>query len=288
MENISWWAWLIMGGMAALILLFFFIWAFNKPENKSTEAKMKAENPSLWDDVKAEFHTLVLTLFYKLKSATFWIAVVLIIVGLQTGGVEGMLMALLSALGYTGKEAYQNVRFGQLKGNGTNKVTTIASVAPQLSEKQVISPAMAQPPPGILPPVPQPFDVEEFDKSVEEKAKENYLEANDITRYFAAQDRFNSSQWADEYHFKAAQDYLVKKAQAAFQFKFGYPYAEADKHLDDDKKCPYYSVANMARQMGPDFWFMLRMVEKTLDVAGVQYNNWAEQQLPNVGKYARR
>ena len=288
MENISWWSWLLMGGMAALILLFFFIWAFNKPENKPTEGKMEIENTGLWNDIKAEFHTLVLTLFYKAKSATFWIAVLLIVRGLQMGGIEGMILAALSSLGYTGKEAYQNVQFGKIKANGgnTKTTTTVASVAPQINEKQVVAPTPPNPS-EILPPVPQSFDVEAFDKLVEEKANTDYLEANDITRYFAAQDKFNSTQWADEYHFRTAQDYLVNKAQAAFEYKFGYPYAEAEKHLADDKKCPYYSVANMARQMGIDYWYMLRMVEKTFDVAGVQYNDWAGQRLLNAMKYTR-
>jgi hypothetical protein len=99
---------------------------------------------------------------------------------------------------------------------------------------------------------------------VEEKAKQSYLEANDITRYFAAQDLGNTTRWASLYHQLAFQDYMVAKAFKAFEAKFGFPYAEADKHLADNKSCPYYSVDNMARQKGIDFWFMLRMVRNTI------------------------
>ena len=110
----------------------------------------------------------------------------------------------------------------------------------------------------------QTFNAEEFDKLVEEKAKRDYLEANDITRYFAAQDLGNNTKYSGLYHQLASQDYLVAKAFKAFAAKFGYPYQEAEKHLADDGKCPYYSVDNMARQKGIDFWFMLRMVRQTI------------------------
>lgn len=108
------------------------------------------------------------------------------------------------------------------------------------------------------------FNAEEFDAKVEDRAKQSYLEANDITRYFAAADLGNTARWASLYHQLAYQDYMVAKAMKAFQAKFGYPYAEADKHLADDNKCPYYSVDNMARQKGIDFWFMLLMVRRTI------------------------
>lgn len=132
--DFSFMTWVIIIAGLILIIGLTIIWTRAFKEVK-TEDKMKAE-PDLWADVKAEFHTLVLTLFYKAKSATFWIAVILIVVGLERGGLEGMLMAMLSALGYTSKEAYQNVRFGQMKANATKPDTTIAPVAPQINEKQ--------------------------------------------------------------------------------------------------------------------------------------------------------
>lgn len=128
-------------------------------------------------------------------------------------------------------------------------------------QTQATSQAVAQLPPAAA---AIPFNAEEFDQLVEEKAKRDYLEANDITRYFAAQDLGNTTKWASLYHQLAYQDYMVAKAFKAFEAKFGFPYAEAEKHLADDKKCPYYSVDNMARQMGIDFWFMLRMVRSTI------------------------
>ncbi len=143
MSNIQW---AIGGGIVALLILFIVIY-FKKPEQM--EVKMKAETPSLWDDVQAEFHTLVLTIFWKAKSATFWIAVILIVVGLQTGGIEGMLMALLSSLGYTAKETYQNVRFGQMKADDKLLNSPLAS---RISKEASIIGNLTNP---ITPPINQ-------------------------------------------------------------------------------------------------------------------------------------
>lgn len=111
------------------------------------------------------------------------------------------------------------------------------------------------------------FDAEAFDSLVEAKAKETYLEANDMTRYFAAQALGDATKFQSQYQQMQYRDYMEDKALKAFQAKFGFPYAEADKHLADDKSCPYYSVDNMARQKGIDFWYMLRMVRNTLSIA---------------------
>lgn len=152
--------------------------------------------------------------------------------------------------------------------NSTNGSATAAAVATVIPTTQTSAPsAVAAASTTVAQPAAAaavPFNAEEFDKLVEEKAKTDYLEANDITRYFAAQDLGNTSKWAGLYHQLAYQDYMVAKAMKAFEGKFGFPYAEADKHLADDKKCPYYSVDNMARQKGIDFWYMLRMVRQTL------------------------
>lgn len=157
-----------------------------------------------------------------------------------------------------------NSKAAAIATNGT-AAAAVATVIPTTqtsapSAAAAASTTVAQPVAAVA----VPFNAEEFDKLVEEKAKTDYLEANDITRYFAAQDLGNTSKWAGLYHQLAYQDYMVAKAMKAFESKFGFPYAEADKHLADDKKCPYYSVDNMARQKGIDFWYMLRMVRQTL------------------------
>ncbi len=168
----AWQVWAYFGVGIALLIGLIIIWVKAFKEIKKAEVKMNTE-PSLWDDVKAEFHTLVLTLFYKAKSATFWITVILIFVGLQQGGLNGMLMAVLSALGYTGKEAYQNVRFGKMKAikealsNGesfpyTPQAPVVPKDAPVIIEPantayntekpQVLKPAIAwKPVPNTMP-----------------------------------------------------------------------------------------------------------------------------------------
>ncbi len=118
-------------------------------------------------------------------------------------------------------------------------------------------------PPGSF----QPFDPQVFDERVELHAKQGYLEANDITRFFAAQDVGFATKCQHISQALAYWDYLVMRAHKAFEAKFGYPYEEADKHLKDDKTCPYYSVDSMARQKGADFWRMLLDLRRTIKCA---------------------
>lgn len=273
MSNLQW---TIAGAILGVLILFIIIYIITKKQ--TTEVKMKAENPGLWDDVKVELHTLVLTLFYKLKSATFWIAVILIVIGLRTGGMEGMLMAILSALGYTGKEAYQNVKFGQMK-NERKVLETVRS--PRISENAPIIPdttnPFASPEKQQIPsPVPKPFDVKEFEEKVTSRALNVYGVENEITKFFAAIDMLgplplNPEDYKTSILFEAVAQHGLK----AYEEKFGFEYAESELHLKDDKKCEYYSVSNMARQKGIDFWSMLIKVERALANANFPFYNWS-------------
>jgi len=266
--NMTLWMWAVAGVIIVIGLIIIWSKAFKKT---NTEVKMKAES-DLWADVKAEFHTLVLTLFYKAKSATFWIAVILIVVGLQKGGIEGMLMAVLSALGYTSKEAFQNVKFGQMKADkellNSPIASTIAEKAllPNYPSDSLDVPEKQQ----VLQPDKvvwsEPFDVEWFARHVLEQAK-NWIEINDITRYFAAESwggTYAYSQLSD-FQKQGYKDELTKYALKAFEYKFDYPFDEAEKHLKDDKSCPYYSVENMARQKGHDYWAIYYKVKGLLE-----------------------
>lgn len=117
---------------------------------------------------------------------------------------------------------------------------------------------------------PAPFDPAAFDEKVEHRAPEVYLDANDMTRFFAARDL--GARTPCTYLNKAVDYwlYLLDKAHKAFICKFGFPYNEAEKHLGDDKSCPYYSVDNMARQRGIDYYAMLRQLR------------WAERKVNDV------
>lgn len=117
---------------------------------------------------------------------------------------------------------------------------------------------------------PTPFDPAAFDESVEQRAPEVYLDANDMTRFFAARDLGRTIRCT---YLNKAVDYwlyLLDKAHKAFICKFGFPYNEAEKHLGDDKSCPYYSVENMARQRGIDYYAMLRQLR------------WAERKVNDI------
>lgn len=277
MQNVQWWMWIIIVTVIAVVVGLIIIWARAFKQIK-TEEKMNTENTSLWDDVKAEFHTLVLTLFYKAKSATFWITVILIFVGLQRGGIEGMMMAILSALGYTGKEAYQNVRFGQLKANNKPQNSPQASV---ISEDASIiaeptNPITTPEKQQVIKPVPPPFDITEFEDKVKDRALNVYGVENEITKFFAATDMLgplplDPGDYKTAILFEAVAHHGLK----AYEEKFGFDYADSGAHLKDNKKCEYYSVANMARQKGIDFWSMLIRTEKALFNASFPCSNWS-------------
>ncbi len=117
---------------------------------------------------------------------------------------------------------------------------------------------------------PTPFDPTAFDEKVESRAPEVYLAANDMTRFFAARDIGRTAPCS---YLNKAVDYwlyLLDKAHKAFICKFGFPYNDAENHLGDDKSCPYYSVENMARQRGIDYYAMLRELR------------WAERKVNDI------
>jgi len=117
---------------------------------------------------------------------------------------------------------------------------------------------------------PAPFDPAAFDQKVEQRAPETYLDANDMTRFFAARDLGRTAPCS---YLNKAVDYwlyLLDKAHKAFICKFGYPYNEAENHLADNKQCSYYSVENMARQKGIDYYAMLRELR------------WAERKVKDI------
>ena len=105
-----------------------------------------------------------------------------------------------------------------------------------------------------------PFDQEAFAKKLEGRAAKTYLQVTPTTLYFASLDKGKATRCAHLDQALAYWDFLVTRVRLAFTHMYGFPYEEADKHLADDKSCPYYSVENMARQKGIHFWNMLRQV----------------------------
>ena len=111
----------------------------------------------------------------------------------------------------------------------------------------------------------EPFDMETFDKKLEARAANTYLEITPITVFFAAQDKGKATKCRHIDQALSYWDFLLDKSMKAFEFIYGFRYDEAGKHLaDDNKDCPYYSVDNMARQKGIHFWNMLRTVRRTI------------------------
>jgi len=106
----------------------------------------------------------------------------------------------------------------------------------------------------------EPFDQEAFAKKLEGRAAKTYLEVTPATLYFASLDKGKATKCAHLDQALAYWDFLVTRVRNAFSQMYGFPYEEAENHLNDDKSCPYYSVENMARQKGIHFWNMLRQV----------------------------
>jgi len=144
------------------------------------------------------------------------------------------------------------------------KTVQVQAQAQAQAQLKTLDPELAEETP------PAPFDPAAFDESVEQRAPEVYLDANDMTRFFAARDIGRSIRCT---YLNKAVDYwlyLLDKAHKAFICKFGFPYNDAENHLGDDKSCPYYSVENMARQRGIDYYAMLRELR------------WAERKVNDI------
>ncbi len=166
---------------------------------------------------------------------------------------------LALAFGYDIFQGVQDNKKETVKIEHEKTIQVQAQTTPSMPTPEVIEAAF-----------PVPFDAEAFDKKVESKAPETYLDANDMTRFFAARDLGRTTPCS---YLNKAVDYwlyLLDKAHKAFICKFGYPYNEAENHLADDKSCPYYSVENMARQKGIDYYAMLRELK------------WAERKVKDI------
>jgi len=101
---------------------------------------------------------------------------------------------------------------------------------------------------------------EAFAMKLEGRSAKTYLEVTPATLYFASLDKGKATKCAHLDQALAYWDFLVTRVRNAFSQMYGFPYEEAENHLNDDKSCPYYSVENMARQKGIHFWNMLRQV----------------------------
>ena len=114
---------------------------------------------------------------------------------------------------------------------------------------------------------PPAFDTDSFDSLQADRAKRIYTVDNPATQFYSAE---SLGAQTNATHIETAIDfwiYLKDKSYAAFEWLFGFPYDKAQEHLKDNKTCPYYSVENMARQRGIQYWRMLldvRRVEKIL------------------------
>jgi len=112
----------------------------------------------------------------------------------------------------------------------------------------------------------EPFDMEAFDKKLEARAANTYLEVNPITVFFAAQDKGKATKCRHVDQALSYWDFLLDKSMKAFEHMYGFRFDQAGKHLaDDNKDCPYYSVDNMARQKGIHYWNMLRTLRGVIE-----------------------
>jgi len=147
--------------------------------------------------------------------------------------------------------------------------TAIAPSPPSIVLPPVMVSGVSQSPPSIVAPS-EPFNPTEFSNDLDDRARRTYLEVNAITRFFAARDKGLQTPCADIQQAVDYTGYLLDLAHKAFEEKFGFSFMESDQHLADDKTCPYYSLDNMARQKGIDFWNMLLQLRKVMvDYASV-------------------
>lgn len=180
-----------------------------------------------------------------------------------------MLAMMLSGITYLVVEGIRDI---QREKNQARLSPGMPAAAPDAAAAPPQFPHNTQPSPQPQnpqnsPPQPvvwQPLDMSDIEARVEHLARDHYLESNEFTRLYAAE---SVGRHIPCVHIDQALqywDYLVSLAHKAFEAKFGFPYQEADKHLADDKSCPYYSIDNMARQRGIDFWRMLLDLRRIL------------------------
>ncbi len=223
--------------------------------------------------VGAAFAWPVLSIPVGADTVTAITAIVLWVFGLVTIYAP-TIIATIANKKYTDSKTAQNIagiEAGTAMSNG-QVVRVENTTPPNPTNTGVVTEQPAKPSTSIFP--IKSFDTIKFAQEVEELAKSTYLEANDINRFFAASDHGRIVEWDSEYDQNLYNDYLVNMALKAFQAKFGFPLAEAEQHLADDAGkpggCAYYSVDNMARQKGIDFWNLLLMVRSTIDKATSQ------------------
>lgn len=133
----------------------------------------------------------------------------------------------------------------------------------------------------IIEQVPLPFNQEDWEKRIDSYTASSYGIVTEITRFYASIDMLGSlPPDPTDYTTALKFDISARHGLAAYKEKFGFFYAESEKHLLDDKKCQYYSVPNMARQKGIDFWSMLIKVERALYNARFDCYNWSGLAIP--------
>lgn len=171
-----------------------------------------------------------------------------------------MLAMMLSGITYLLVEGIRDIqREKNLSSPGTPATAPDSAVAPPQFPDTTQGSPPPQNPQNFTPQalVWQPLDMNDIEARVEHLAKDHYLEANEFTRLYAAESLGRHIPCVHIDQALQYWDYLVNLAHKAFEAKFGFPFQDADKHLADDKSCPYYSIDNMARQRGIDYWRML-------------------------------
>ena len=239
---------------------------------------MKGLNEFL-DVVLGTFTDVARMLRSLLASRTTWVmALGFFAVYVSSGKVEAF-QQLLAYLGLGGiwvaKMGIQNI-IGQVNNNKTTSPEKPAEVTPV----PTLAPSVA--PPGtptydtwdLGPPIP--FDKEAFAKEVESSVNGMYGESNPATLFFTAEAKlrnvwkFNNSQ-----SLKEAWQFIFKLVGDAFIWKWGTDYDNAILYLNDSQGCPscattkgctYPDIDFKARQLGMDYYFILREYRRVKDI----------------------
>jgi len=111
----------------------------------------------------------------------------------------------------------------------------------------------------------EPFDQEAFDKKVIARSKASYFVNNPLTQFQAARDKalIAPCKYVDKA--RSYWYYYVKKGLDAFEFLFGFPYAEASENLSlkdrAGKTCTVPDLQFLAIELGEGHYKLLGALE---------------------------
>ncbi|MCK4722159.1 MAG: hypothetical protein KAT75_02590 [Dehalococcoidia bacterium] len=118
----------------------------------------------------------------------------------------------------------------------------------------------------------EPFDQETFEKKVIARSKAAYFVDNPLTQFQAARDKALIATSRNVDKAKSYWYYYVKKGLAAFEFLFGFPYAQASENLTlqgkTGKSCTVPDLDFLALELGEGHYKLLgalKAAQRNLD-----------------------